>query len=149
MRERARVAALAQIRRIQSAELELARAGQARAEAEEAQALSEKVNAETEARSALTSWEGSLDGPIFDPDHARRLSALLMTREDALSHARNGLDSARDRTRSARTAHAQRAAAVEQTDEMLTQLRRRLARRSDEAAMSALEDRVTLIWTAP
>lgn len=149
MRERARFKALSGIRRLQTAELEIARLDQARAEAVEAEALAHAVKAEADALHAFTSWENALDGPRFDPDHTRRLSADLTSKESALALARDGLQSAREQTLSTRTAHARRAAAIEQTDEIFADVRRSLARKSEEAAMATLEERVTFQWGMP
>jgi hypothetical protein len=146
MRDRTRVKAMMRIRRLQGVNFEQARAQQARAEALEADARSVRHNAEAEAHAAFSSWEGSLRAPRFDPDHAGRLSALLMTREDALLRARETLVSAGDETAAARARHADRAAVIEQTDDAIARLRRRLMRRTEEAAMAAVEDRIGFAW---
>jgi hypothetical protein len=69
-----------------------------------------------------------------------------MTREDALLRARETLVSAGDETAAARARHADRAAVIEQTDDAIARLRRRLMRRTEEAAMAAVEDRIGFAW---
>ena len=143
-RDLAMMKRLADVQRAQrvGAEAALGEAAEAEREARRAQEA-----ALAKSRAAHRQWAEYLAEPGFSPEFSRALCAQVIEREAAADEA--GSETARRReAHEMREQEWQRLEAqVRQSETSVRRLGRRVARKQDETAMSALSDRITWSWS--